>query len=244
MDASVTVLGVHVLGAGLRLRGHLGTALLLGALWGAGAGAVGAGLAWVCGAAGRGAVPGDVGVRAPAGEVGTWEASSSGATVLLRRAGQPRGTAPAREEAGPYRPTVPHRAPDPGTNPYLRVPQEAGRETDEGAGRERADEREPEDARPYPAGGPAGGEPEDARPPGAQEPRAPGVHGAPTVIAPLVPPGPTGQPGAKRRGRPGRPTVPPLPVTPPPPPGRPPGPPPEPPPEPPPAPPRGRPGRG
>ncbi|MEG8280076.1 streptophobe family protein [Streptomyces sp. AHA2] len=53
VTASLSVLGVDAFGAGLTLHGHLGTAVLLGALWGAGAGAAGAGLAWTCGAAGR-----------------------------------------------------------------------------------------------------------------------------------------------------------------------------------------------
>ncbi len=55
VTASLSVLGFDAFGAGLTLHGHLGTAVLLGALWGAGAGAAGAGLAWVCGAAGRSA---------------------------------------------------------------------------------------------------------------------------------------------------------------------------------------------
>ncbi|MDI5909128.1 streptophobe family protein, partial [Streptomyces sp. 12257] len=45
VDASLSVLGFDAFGAGVRLRGQLGMALLLGALWGAGAGAAGALLA-------------------------------------------------------------------------------------------------------------------------------------------------------------------------------------------------------
>ncbi|MEV8597941.1 streptophobe family protein [Streptomyces sp. NPDC052012] len=56
VNASLSVLGVDAFGAGIDLRGRLGVALLLGAAWGAGAGAAGAWLAWVCGAAGRRAV--------------------------------------------------------------------------------------------------------------------------------------------------------------------------------------------
>ncbi|MGZ3098372.1 streptophobe family protein [Streptomyces sp. H72] len=52
VDASLSVLGVDVLGAGVDLRGHLGTALLLGALWGAAAGAAGALLAVATGVSG------------------------------------------------------------------------------------------------------------------------------------------------------------------------------------------------
>ncbi|MER6690160.1 streptophobe family protein [Streptomyces minutiscleroticus] len=73
--ASLSVLGFDAFGAGLDLHGHPGAALLLGAVWGAGAGAAGALLAYACGAAGRraapaarggtrggpGAVPGDTG---------------------------------------------------------------------------------------------------------------------------------------------------------------------------------------
>ncbi|MFJ8589712.1 streptophobe family protein [Streptomyces sp. NPDC093598] len=53
VTASLSVLGFDAFGAGIELHGHVGTALLLGAAWGAGAGAVGASLAWACGAAGR-----------------------------------------------------------------------------------------------------------------------------------------------------------------------------------------------
>ncbi|MFD5477941.1 streptophobe family protein [Streptomyces hawaiiensis] len=55
VTASLSVLGFDAFGAGIELHGHLGLAVLLGAVWGAGAGAVGALLAWECGAAGRGA---------------------------------------------------------------------------------------------------------------------------------------------------------------------------------------------
>ncbi|MFD5339649.1 streptophobe family protein [Streptomyces hawaiiensis] len=53
VTASLSVLGFDAFGAGIELHGHLGLALLLGAVWGAGAGAVGALLAWGCGTAGR-----------------------------------------------------------------------------------------------------------------------------------------------------------------------------------------------
>ncbi|SMQ15344.1 hypothetical protein SAMN06272771_1673 [Streptomyces sp. Ag82_O1-12] len=52
VTASLSVLGFDAFGAGIDLHGHLGMALLLGAAWGAGAGALGALLAWGCGAAG------------------------------------------------------------------------------------------------------------------------------------------------------------------------------------------------
>ncbi len=53
VTASLSVLGFDAFGAGLELHGHLGTALLLGAVWGAAAGALGASLTWATGAAGR-----------------------------------------------------------------------------------------------------------------------------------------------------------------------------------------------
>ncbi|WP_063628661.1 streptophobe family protein, partial [Streptomyces lividans] len=52
VDASLSVLGVDAFGAGIDLHGHLGAALLLGAVWGTGAGAAGALLACASGAAG------------------------------------------------------------------------------------------------------------------------------------------------------------------------------------------------
>ncbi|MEU7408322.1 streptophobe family protein, partial [Streptomyces sp. NPDC042638] len=52
VNASLSVLGFDAFGAGLDLHGRVGTALLLGAAWGTGAGAAGALLAWTSGAAG------------------------------------------------------------------------------------------------------------------------------------------------------------------------------------------------
>ncbi|MFF7563273.1 streptophobe family protein, partial [Streptomyces pseudovenezuelae] len=52
VDASLSVLGFDAFGAGVRIQGQLGMAVLLGALWGAGAGAAGALLARATGAAG------------------------------------------------------------------------------------------------------------------------------------------------------------------------------------------------
>lgn len=57
VDASLSVLGFDAFGAGVRLQGNLGVALLLGAAWGAGAGAVGAIMARATGAAGQRAAP-------------------------------------------------------------------------------------------------------------------------------------------------------------------------------------------
>ncbi|MFI1764707.1 streptophobe family protein [Streptomyces sp. NPDC020800] len=56
VDASLSVLGFDAFGAGIELHGHLGMALLLGGVWGAGAGALGALLARATGAAGSRAV--------------------------------------------------------------------------------------------------------------------------------------------------------------------------------------------
>ncbi|MGW6645244.1 streptophobe family protein [Streptomyces iakyrus] len=53
VTASLSVLGFDAFGGDIELHGPLGLALLLGAVWGAGAGAAGALLAWACGAAGR-----------------------------------------------------------------------------------------------------------------------------------------------------------------------------------------------
>ncbi|MFD5759714.1 streptophobe family protein, partial [Streptomyces sp. NPDC127044] len=92
VDASLSVFGIDAFGAGIRLHGHLGMALLLGAVWGAGAGAAGALLAYASGAAGRRAAPlalGDAGppVAAPAPDL-------------------PRGP-------GPYAPGAPYRPANP-----------------------------------------------------------------------------------------------------------------------------------
>ncbi|WP_455360950.1 streptophobe family protein [Streptomyces sp. SYSU K21746] len=55
-DASLSVLGVDAFGAGIALHGNAGVAALLGAVWGAGAGGVGAVLACASGVAGARAV--------------------------------------------------------------------------------------------------------------------------------------------------------------------------------------------
>ncbi|MEU3853183.1 streptophobe family protein [Streptomyces sp. NPDC029554] len=70
VTASLSVLGFDAFGAGIDLHGHLGTALLLGAVWGAGAGGAGALLAWGCGVPGRSAAAlarGAAGTRRGAG---------------------------------------------------------------------------------------------------------------------------------------------------------------------------------
>ncbi|MFQ3562507.1 streptophobe family protein, partial [Streptomyces gramineus] len=105
VDASLSVLGFDGFGAGIELHGQPGMAVLLGAVWGAVAGAAGALLARATGAAGSRAAP------LALGDAGTGR-SHPGAP------GRPGGTDPE----GPYAPATPYRPPNPHTNPYLRVP--------------------------------------------------------------------------------------------------------------------------
>jgi hypothetical protein len=148
VDASLSVLGFDAFGAGIELHGRLGPALLLGALWGAGAGAVGALLACASGAAGRRA-------SEPArGDLGGGGSGVPGRPGELGSVGAGAG-AGAGGSAGPYRPRGSYRAPNPDTNPYLKVPDEL---------------REPEDRAPAPRGSRAA--------PGD-------MYGAPTVVGPI-----------------------------------------------------------
>ncbi|MGY0023008.1 streptophobe family protein [Streptomyces sp. YJ-C3] len=94
-DASLSVLGFDAFGAGIELHGHLGMALLLGAAWGAAAGALGALLARATGAAGGRVSPLAAGAYVP----------------------EPPSSAPA----GPYRPSRPYRPSNADTNPYLKA---------------------------------------------------------------------------------------------------------------------------
>ncbi|GGT39668.1 streptophobe family protein [Streptomyces chromofuscus] len=238
VDASLSVLGFDAFGAGIELRSDLPAALLLGALWGAGAGAVGALLACAAGAAGRRAAP----------------AALSDAAAGVRGHG---------ETSGPYVPSTPYRPPNPDTNPYLRLPDGLREPEDArppgaaaGGGDGWASGGDPARAA---GGGRAGGDPvpraggdgraiggDHVRGPGSEHGRAAGsdharaaegddVYGAPTVARPFEPPPPrsrSGAPGASSPGR--RPPGSPPPEDGPPPPGPPPpGPPPP-----------GRPGRG
>ncbi|MFJ6918333.1 streptophobe family protein [Streptomyces sp. NPDC101133] len=113
VDASLSVLGIDAFGAGIDLRGHLGAALLLGAVWGAGAGAVGALLARVSGAAGT---------RASALTL------SAGAVAEGRGAGGGSGGVPSvGSPSEPYRPGEPYRrGPGPGTHPSVWPREVAG----------------------------------------------------------------------------------------------------------------------
>lgn len=88
VDASLSVLGFDAFGAGIELHGQLGMALLLGALWGAGAGAAGALLAYASGAAGHRAAPlarGDV--TAPVAQGAAELPGSRDRTARVRRTG-------------------------------------------------------------------------------------------------------------------------------------------------------------
>ncbi|QKZ22536.1 streptophobe family protein [Streptomyces chartreusis] len=135
VDASLSVLGFDAFGAGVELRGNLGMALVLGAVWGAGVGAVGALLARATGAAGQRAAP------LALGAAGTADRGSDAGT-----AAEAPGAAGHAGRSGPYAPGAPYRPPNPDTNPYLRVPDEM---------------REPEDARPPHADGVPDGSPPD-----------------------------------------------------------------------------------
>lgn len=193
VDASLSVLGVDAFGAGITLRGHLGTALLLGAVWGAGAGAAGALLARASGAAGARATP----LARGAGTAGA-EAAAGGGGIAgdMTYAGPP---------SGPYWPGTPQRPPDPGANPYLRLREGAGEPEDAppagapappppAAGRTPASGRPAPGARPH--GGAGQGREEVGRrtgsagqqPDGDERHGGDDVYGAPTVAGPLGPP--------------------------------------------------------
>lgn len=143
VHASLSVLGFDAFGAGVELHGHPGMALLLGAVWGAGAGALGALLALAVGAAGaRAARPG----RDRGGAVADRSDAGGGSGYGGGVPGRPGHGG----EAGPYAPSRPYRPPNPDTNPYLRVPEEV--------------RPEPEDARPPSPGNDVYGAPTITRP--------------------------------------------------------------------------------
>ncbi|MGW3291960.1 streptophobe family protein [Streptomyces sp. NPDC001002] len=100
VDASLSVLGFDAFGAGIVLNAHLGMALVLGALWGAGAGAAGALLAWATGAAGRRAAPLALGHVGVGGAPGAGAASGAGYPQYSREAGA--GAGPYAGESGTY----------------------------------------------------------------------------------------------------------------------------------------------
>ncbi|OIJ85063.1 streptophobe family protein [Streptomyces colonosanans] len=214
VDASLSVLGFDAFGAGIELHGHLGMALLLGAAWGAGAGAVGALLAYPAGVAGSRAAP-----------------LALGGTGLRASAAGPHGPVP--RHTGPYTPSRPHRPPNPDTNPYLRLPEELREPKDARPGRGAAPEgASPQERTGQPPGGsvPGPGDPGAPPPPyGKSTPSQPGapskagappapgdMYGAPTMTGKMEPPA---RP-PRRRPR-GTPLAPDTPPPPPPPPGRP-----------------------
>jgi hypothetical protein len=126
VNASLSVLGFDAFGAGITLHGHLFMASALGAVWGAGAGATGALAAWATGAAGAGAAmahssPEGSGAGAAMAHSGPrgWEARAARAADSA-----PEGTGGVGGAGGPYSPRPPYRPPNPGTNPYLQVPEE------------------------------------------------------------------------------------------------------------------------
>ncbi|MFJ6065883.1 streptophobe family protein [Streptomyces tendae] len=182
VDASLSVLGIDAFGAGIDLRGHLGAALLLGAAWGAGAGAAGALLARVSGAAGTRA---SGLARSAAAVPGVGTAAATGGAVA---GGPPYAGSPY----GPYLPGTPHRPPGPDTNPYLRWREGPWSE----------DVSAPGTGEPL-------GEPEDARPAGtaparrdAGLPPGPGhtASGAQPLAGPGQGQGQRGRSGAGREG--------------------------------------------
>ncbi|CAL9410790.1 hypothetical protein SUDANB9_01648 [Streptomyces sp. enrichment culture] len=175
VDASLSVLGIDAFGAGIDLRGHLGAALLLGAAWGAGAGAAGALLARMSGAAGTRAA----GLARLARSAGTVTGSVGGTEGV-------GGAACAGPVSGPYRPGTPYRPSDPDTNPYLRSREWPG----SGAGSGTA-----------PGAWGTSGEPEDARPAGAAPPtRDTGSPPGPGHTAPGTPPPAGAGQGQERQG--------------------------------------------
>nr|WP_308121987.1 streptophobe family protein [Streptomyces sp. TRM70350] len=184
VDASLSVLGFDAFGAGVELRGNLGMALLLGALWGAGAGAVGALLAYASGAAGRQVAP----------------------LALSDVEAGARGYAAA---SGPYAPRTPYRPPNPDTNPYLRLPDGVRRPEDArppggvaggAGGRPPGSDgrRPPGDAGVRPPGS------EGRRPPGSEDGRPPDSKGRrPPKDAGVRPPDNEGRrPPGSEDGRP------------------------------------------
>ncbi|WP_432132862.1 streptophobe family protein [Streptomyces tendae] len=179
VDASLSVLGIDAFGAGIDLRGHLGAALLLGAAWGAGAGAAGALLARVSGAAGTRA----------SGLARSAEAVPGVGTAAVAGSAVADGPPYAGSSYGPYLPGTPHRPPGPDTytNPYLRW-REGPWSGDV----------------PAPGTGEPLGEPEDARPAGtAPTRRDAGLPPGPGHTASgAQPPAGPGQ-GQAQRGRSG-----------------------------------------
>ncbi|MFC9458748.1 streptophobe family protein [Streptomyces sp. NPDC056983] len=200
-DASLSVLGFDAFGAGIELHGHLGMALLLGAAWGAGAGAVGALLAHGAGAAGRRAAPAALSGGGVEPEE-RWARGEPGERV--DGAVRPVGPVPS-QEAGPYRPSTPYRASPDATNPYLKPPGEraderAGDRTSDRSGN-RPSDRQDDQSENRPSDRPqdqSENRPND-RSGNRQDDLPDDLYGAPTMVGPVrppVPPRPRGRPGS------------------------------------------------
>ncbi|MFG2311573.1 streptophobe family protein [Streptomyces sp. NPDC048566] len=186
VDASLSVLGFDAFGAGVRLAGRTGAALVLGAVWGAGAGGVGALLACASGAAGRRAAPAAESPQAAGAHGGAGSGAGAGGSG----------------EAGPYRPRGSYRPPNPDTNPYLKVPGDLLGPEPRDRRPGRAGAPEPEDRRPGEA---AGRDPDAGSGAGSGD-----VYGAPTVMRPTGPPRKR-RPAGADDGPPPPPPPPPLP---------------------------------
>ncbi|MBP2402147.1 hypothetical protein SNS2_0732 [Streptomyces netropsis] len=147
-DASLSVLGFDAFGAGLELSGNVPVALVLGAVWGAGAGAGGALLALATGAAG---------LRATTGAPGAGAARAYPDPAWL---------------PGPYNPSSAYRPSRGDTNPYLRPvvgdpPPRYPGAGDPGAQTQTQTGQPPLPPRPRPRyGRPFGTPPEEPPPPG------------------------------------------------------------------------------
>ncbi|MGW8380567.1 streptophobe family protein [Streptomyces sp. ODS28] len=141
-NAGLSVLGFDAVGAGVKLHGSTGGALLLGVVWGAAAGLLGGLLTYASGTAGTRAAVLIKGVRSgPRGGPGDREEAGSGAGSAVGSGAAPRGPGAVYEhppaypdaayERGPYRPRPgpPPREP----NPYReQSPPRGGEES--GAG--------------------------------------------------------------------------------------------------------------
>ncbi|MEU0744547.1 streptophobe family protein, partial [Streptomyces sp. NPDC006134] len=211
--ASLSVLGFDAFGAGVELRGHLGMALLLGAAWGAGAGAAGALLAWASGAAGRRAVVPGGGVRGGPGAwgppgagspPGTWgppgawsppgawgppaggggEARAGDARAVAGDSGRP----PYAAASGPYGagagPYTPGSGPHEAGTPYRSAYPGPHPYLRVPDGERGAGDALPPGARPAEEAG----RPEDPSESGRQQRGEDDVYGAPTVTRPIGPP--------------------------------------------------------
>ncbi|WP_345619804.1 streptophobe family protein [Streptomyces ziwulingensis] len=207
VNASLSVLGIETSGAATELSGRLATACLLGAGWGAGAGAAGALLARATGAAGRRAAPLAVRTVPPAQGDGIRRGALSGLGGGDGRRGG------ALEPSGPYRSGTPYRPPDPGTNPYSRAPDGPHGPGPEDRGQGPGNRQGSDD---HDDGAGAGGAGVGGDGVGGDD-----IYGAPTVAGPVTPL-PRRPPGARARPPPRRPARPPPPPPPPPAPPRPP----------------------